>query len=281
MASSKEEVFNFEIVTVNDSGKIINQIQGDTRQKIEDLGNGTKLEMVYIPGGSFLMGSPENEAERDSDESPQHSVTLQPFYMSKYPITQNQYQTIMGENPSHFKGGNRPVETVNWYNATEFCQKLSEKTDKIYTLPSESQWEYACRAGTITPFYFGETITSDLVNYHGNYPYGDAPQGKYRGGTTDVGIFPPNAFGLYDMHGNVWEWCLDVWHDNYNGAPTDGSSWEIKGDTNTRLLRGGCWCSFSWYCRSAWRDSEYADQCYYVRGFRIVWSPVVVSAFRS
>ncbi|NEP81952.1 MAG: SUMF1/EgtB/PvdO family nonheme iron enzyme, partial [Okeania sp. SIO3B3] len=224
---SKGEVFTFEVVTVNNSGKIINRTQESARQKMEDFGNGIKLEMVYIPGGSFLMGSPENEAERESSESPQHQVTLQPFYMSKYPITQNQYQAIMGNNPSNFKGGSRPVEQVSWHNAVEFCQKLSEKTGKIYTLPSESQWEYACRAGTTTPFYFGETITSELVNYNGNYPYGNAPKGKYRQETTDVGSFPPNAFGLYDMHGNVWEWCLDVWHDNYNGAPTDGSDWEI------------------------------------------------------
>ncbi|MGB3513046.1 MAG: SUMF1/EgtB/PvdO family nonheme iron enzyme, partial [Microcoleaceae cyanobacterium] len=165
---SKGDVFTFEVVTVNNSGKIINRAEGSARQKIADLGNGIKLEMVYIPGGSFLMGSPENEDQRSSDESPQHQVTLQPFYMSKYPITQNQYQAIMGNNPSNFKGGSRPIENVTWHNAVEFCQKLSEKTGKIYTLPSESQWEYACRAGTTTPFYFGETITSDLVNYDGN-----------------------------------------------------------------------------------------------------------------
>ena len=147
----------------------------------------------------------------------------------------------MGNNPSYFKGGKRPVEKVSWHDATKFCQKLSSKTGKIYTLPSESQWKYACRAGTTAPFYFGETITPELVNYSGNYPYANAPKGKYGGETTDVGSFPPNAFGLYDIHGNVWEWCLDACHDNYNGAPTDGSSWESGGDSNDRLLRGGCW----------------------------------------
>ncbi|NES70978.1 MAG: formylglycine-generating enzyme family protein, partial [Okeania sp. SIO2D1] len=217
-----------------------------------------KLEMVYIPGGSFLMGSPENEAGRESSESPQHQVSLQPFYMSKYPITQKQYEAMMGNNPSNFKGGSRPVENVSWHNAIEFCQKLSEKTGKIYTLPSESQWEYACRAGTTTPFYFGETITSELVNYEGKI-----------GQTTDVGSFPPNAFGLYDMHGNVWEWCLDVWHNNYNGAPTDGNAWEIGGNNSYRLLRGGSWSYNSGYCRCAWRININAD-CFDVNcGFRV------------
>ncbi|WP_293056691.1 bifunctional serine/threonine-protein kinase/formylglycine-generating enzyme family protein [Okeania sp. SIO2B3] len=265
------EIFTFEVVAVNNFGKIINRTPGNARQKIEDLGNGIKLEMVYIPGGSFLMGSPEKEVERLNSESPQHQVTLQPFYMSKYPITQNQYQAIMGENPSNFKGGNRPVEKATWHNATEFCQRLSEKTGKIYRLPSESQWEYACRAGTTTPFYFGETITSELVNYNGNYIYGKAPKDKYRGETTNVGSFPPNSFGLYDMHGNVWEWCLDIWHINYDGAPNDGSAWETAGNSNIKVLRGGSWSNSSWNCRSARRYDNYSNNLIYCKGFRIVW----------
>ncbi len=236
----------------------------------EDLGKDAILEMVAIPGGTFIMGSPENEEGRDDTESPQHEVTLQPFYMSKYPITQNQYQAIMGKNPSHFKGGNRPVECVSSYDATEFCQKLSQKTGKTYKLPSESQWEYACRAGTTTPFYFGETITTDLVNYNGNYTYGNSPKGKYREQTTDVGIFPPNAFGLYDMHGNVWEWCADDWHKNYEGAPTDGSAW-LENDDDTPVLRGGSWIIFPDQCRSAFRLNLVRRVLnYYVVGFRVV-----------
>ncbi|WP_375341956.1 formylglycine-generating enzyme family protein [Okeania sp. SIO3B5] len=267
------EIFTFEVVTVNNSGKIINGTPGNARQKIEDLGNGIKLEMVYIPGGSFIMGSPENELHRYDAESPQHQVTLKPFYMSKYPITQNQYLAIMGKNPSDFKGENCPVERVTWHNAKEFCQKLSEKTGRIYRLPSESQWEYACRAGTTTPFYFGETITSELANYNGNYAYGKAPQSKYRQKTTEVGIFPPNAFGLYDMHGNVWEWCLDIWHINYDGAPTDGSTWESQGSSNKRVLRGGCWCNLTRSCRSACRHSFYSYERNSRGGFRIVCLP--------
>ncbi|NES04827.1 MAG: SUMF1/EgtB/PvdO family nonheme iron enzyme [Okeania sp. SIO2F4] len=218
----------------------------------EDLDEGAMLEMVAIPGGTFIMGSPENEEGMRDTESPQHEVTLQPFYMSKYPITQNQYQAIMGKNPSYFKGGNRPVECVSWYDATEFCQKLSQKTGKIYKLPSESQWEYACRAGTTTPFYFGETITTDLVNYNGNFTYGNSPKGKYREETTDIEIFPPNAFGLSDMHGNVWEWCADNWHRNYEGAPTEGSAW-LENDDNSAVLRGGSWYGIPSHCRSVYR----------------------------
>jgi len=267
----KGELFNFEVVRVDDSGSIINRSQGNARQKIEDLGNGIKLEMVYIPRGSFLMGSPETEAERYNDEGPQHKVTLQPFYMSKYPITQEQYQAIVGKNPSRFQGENRPVERVRWNDATEFCQKLSKKIGGKYRLPSESEWEYACRAGTTTPFYFGETITPELVNYNGNDVYGNGPKGKNRKETTPVGQFPPNAFGLYDMHGNVWEWCADEWHDNYNNAPIDGRVW-LNGDKNQSPLRGGSWFDSPNYCRSAFRIGyDKHNACNNYTGFRVVW----------
>ncbi|NET42515.1 bifunctional serine/threonine-protein kinase/formylglycine-generating enzyme family protein [Okeania sp. SIO2B3] len=274
--SDKGELFTFDVVTVDNSGNIINRTQGSARQKIEDLGNGIKLEMVYIPGGIFLIGSPEDEAERDSNESPQHQVTLQPFYMSKYSITQEQYLAIMGENPSRLRGGNRPVQPVqkvNWHNVREFCTKLSLKTRKTYALPSESQWEYACRSGTTTPFYFGETVMPELLNCNAFIPYGNAPKGKSRKQTTDVGSFPPNALGLYDMHGNVWEWCQDIWHSNYNGAPTDGGAWETGGDTNKRVLRGGSWESYSRDCRSAKRYNCNIDLCFRNFGFRVI-SPV-------
>ncbi|NEN92954.1 MAG: SUMF1/EgtB/PvdO family nonheme iron enzyme [Okeania sp. SIO3H1] len=262
----------FDVITVNIKGEEINRHSHKAAFFTEDLGNGVMLEMVVIPGGTFIMGSPENEEGRNYWESPQHKVTLQPFYMSKYPITQNQYQAIMGKNCSDFQGGNRPVECVSWYDATEFCQKLSQKTGKNYKLPSESQWEYACRAGTTTPFYFGETITSELANYNGKYIYGKASRGKYREETTDVGSFPPNAFGLYDMHGNVWEWCADDRHKNYQGAPTDGSAWlENDGKEHYPVLRGGSWSFNPNLCRSAIRyDSVRRDVHDYLIGFRVV-----------
>ena len=237
----------------------------------EDLGNGVSLDMVEIPGGEFLMGSPANEKGRKKNESPQHKVTVKPFFMGKFAVTQPQYQAIMGKNPSYFKGEKRPVERVSWNNATEFCQKLTEKTGRTYRLPSEAEWEYACRAGTTTPFHFGETITTDLANYDGNQTYANEFKGQYRRKTTEVGSFPPNAFGLYDMHGNLWEWCQDTWHSNYNGAPTDGSAW-VDNDNRSRFLRGGSWYGNPYFCRSASRNyvSLRRDFNLYNVGFRVV-----------
>ena len=243
-----------------------------SRKFIEDLGNGVLLEMVAIPRGRFLMGSPKTEKGSDDDERPQHRVEVPPFLMGKYPVTQAQYQAIMGENPSHFKRENNPVERVSWHKAKEFCQKLSEQTGKTYQLPSEAQWEYACRAGTTTPFYFGETISTEQANYNGKHTYGNGKKGEYRGKTTPVGSFPPNVFGLYDMHGNVWEWGEDVWHENYQEAPDDGSAWVAGGNRNYRVLRGGSWYFNPRNCRCAirsWVNPDYGDL---IDGFRVVSS---------
>ncbi|MBD2563199.1 MULTISPECIES: SUMF1/EgtB/PvdO family nonheme iron enzyme [Nostoc] len=243
----------------------------------EDLGNGVVLEMVAIPGGKFIMGSPESEPERSGDESPQHSVTIQPFFMGKFTVTQSQWKAVadlpkvnidLNPEPTNFKGANRPVEQVSWDDAIEFCARLSKKTEKTYRLPSEAEWEYACRAGTTTPFYFGETITTDLANYDGNYTYGSAPKGEYRQQTTDVGKFPANPFGLFDMHGNIWEWCQDEWHENYKGAPKDGSAWLV--DNQNRLLRGGSWGSSPRNCRSACRRYDARGSRINFVGFRVV-----------
>ena len=263
----------FETVTVNAQGEIIKREPRQAEIFVENLGRGVELEMVSIPGGSFLMGSPKSEEGRRNNESPQHRVKVPPFFLGKYLVTQQQYEAVMGNNPSHFKGANRPVEYVNWDDATEFCKRLSHLTGKIYRLPSEAEWEYACRAGTTTPFYFGETITTDLVNYNGNFTYGSGLKGVYRERTTDVGSFPPNAFGLYDMHGNVWEWCQDVWHDNYNDAPTDGSAWESGGNSSYRLQRGGSWVYFPEHCRGAYRYGSVAGNCSNYWGFRVVLLP--------
>ena len=230
------------------------------------------LNMIAIDGGSFTMGAPENELESRDSERPTHDVTLQPFHISQIPITQAQWRIVAGydrinrdldPDPSSFKGDNRPVEQVSWEDAQEFCQRLTAVTGKPYRLPTEAEWEYACRAGSTTPFSFGETITTDLANYRGtdqedygwSGSYGDGPKGVYREETTDVGTFPANAWGLHDMHGNVWEWCEDDWHDNYDSAPKDGSAW-LDLDTNEgkdKRLRGGSWYNLPGVCRSAYR----------------------------
>jgi formylglycine-generating enzyme required for sulfatase activity/tRNA A-37 threonylcarbamoyl transferase component Bud32 len=269
--NSNLKTFNFEVVKTDSRGSIISRSNSSARYYEEDLGNGVILEMVEIPGVTFMMGSPESEQGRDDSESPQHQVTVPSFFIGKYQLTQAQYQAIMGNNPSYFKGDNLPVGTVSWENAVKFCERLSQKTGKTYRLPSEAEWEYACRAGTTTPFYFGESITPDLVNYNGNLTYKDAPKGLYREKNTDVGTFPPNAFGLYDMHGNVWEWCQDTWHENYINAPTNGNAW-ISQSSNRRMLRCGSWSYEPEYCRSAYRSVNNAglDRSHF--GVRVVCS---------
>jgi formylglycine-generating enzyme required for sulfatase activity len=258
---------------------------------IQDLANDTQLEMMLVPGGTFIMGSPPEELEHQEDESPQHSVTVQPFFMGKYQVTQAQWRFVaqlaqvnreLEQDPSNFKGDNRPVEQVSWEDAVEFCDRLSQYTGRIYRLPSEAEWEYACRAGTKTPFHFGETITTDLANYDGtdnesmgwSGSYGSGPKGVYREETTEVGSFEvANNFGLYDMHGNVWEWCQDDWHGKYEGAPIDGSAWlDNEESSNTKLLRGGSWYNTPGNCRSACRYDYGLAFDYDHIGFRVVCS---------
>ncbi|MFW9264629.1 caspase, EACC1-associated type [Nostoc sp. CALU 546] len=281
--------FEFDIVKVDAQGQTINSSKGQAEFFAENLGNGVVLEMVAIPGGKFIMGSPESEPERVSRESPQHTVTIQPFFMGKFTVTQSQWKAVaalpkvnidLNPEPSNFKGDNRPVEQVSWDDAIEFCARLSKKTEKTYRLPSEAEWEYACRAGTTTPFYFGETITTDLANYRGTdwdiggtvYPgnYAQGTKGKYREQTTDVGKFPANPFGLFDMHGNIWEWCQDEWHENYNGAPKNGSAWLVDNDNQNRLLRGGSWVNAPRNCRSAYRSCRTRVGRSNHVGFRVV-----------
>jgi formylglycine-generating enzyme required for sulfatase activity len=280
----------FTTVKVNGRGEIISRTQGQANVMTENLDNGVSLEMVKIPGGRFLMGSPDKEVMGFyNTEGPQHYVDVPEFFMGKYVVTQGQWKAIASRTdlkvqldlktePSYFKGPdkdidrwNRPVEQVNWYKAVEFCQRLSKLTGRNYRLPSEAEWEYACRAGTTTPFYFGETITTELVNYRGNKTYGNAPKGEYRKQTIPVGQFPANAFGLYDMHGNVFEWCADEWHDNYVGAPTDGSVW-LNGNKSQSPLRGGSWRCNPYNCRSAFRLIFLWRAVYFINaGFRVVW----------
>jgi formylglycine-generating enzyme required for sulfatase activity len=256
----------------------IKHSRGSAQYFVEELGNGITLEMIKIPAGTFLMGSPQGEGY--DFEKPQHSVTVPAFWMGKFAVTQAQWSQVarfrkvkqhLNSDPANFSV-NRPVEQVSWHDAVEFCQRLSHKTGKSYRLPSEAEWEYACRAGTTTPFHFGETITTDLVNYDGNYTYGNAPKGKYRQQTTEVGSFPPNGFGLYDMHGNVWEWCADHWHGDYQGTPADGSAWLSEDKYSAMVLRGGSWDDNPRYCRSAYRSRDYAGNRSSYYGFRLACS---------
>jgi formylglycine-generating enzyme required for sulfatase activity len=255
------------------------------------------LTLVQIPAGSFVMGSPSDELKRSNAEGPQHEVTLASFLMGQTPITQAQWREVaswqeqedehwgrkLNPNPSRFSdqadSDNRPVEKVSWFAAMEFCNRLSQRTGRSYTLPSEAQWEYACRAGTTTPFHFGTTITPELANYNGNWTYANDLKGVYREQTTPVASFPANAWGLHDMHGNVREWCLDHWHGIYEGAPSNGSAWldpvksEEEDNKKSRLLRGGSWDDNPRYCRSAYRNRLEPDRANINVGFRVVCLP--------
>jgi formylglycine-generating enzyme required for sulfatase activity len=216
--------------------------------------------MRVIPAGRFLMGSPPDEPERRANESPQHEVRLaEPFAVGAYEVTFDDYDrccdSTKRERPADngWGRGNRPVINVSWNDAQAYCAWLSKETGRTYRLPTEAEWEYACRAGTDTPFHFGARITADQANFDGNYTYNGSAKGEYRGKTVPVGSFPPNAFGLHDMHGNVWEWCQDAWHGSYDGAPQDGSAWHGGGGV-ARVVRGGSWNFNARLCRAAYRD---------------------------
>jgi len=231
---------------------------------IENLPNGITLEMVNLPAGEFLMGSPDSDSDAMDWEKPPHQVKVNSFAIGKYPVTQAQYEAVMGTNPSYFSNNpQNPVERISWNHAQAFCQKLSQITGKTYRLPTEAEWEYACRAGTTTRYYFG-----DDANQSGNYAwyYKNSQQT-----THPVGQKKPNAWGLHDMISNVWEWCEDDWHDNYIGAPTDGSAWINNNDNDYRFLLRGC----SWFndpngCRSAARSFYARRDSNYYYGFRVV-----------
>jgi formylglycine-generating enzyme required for sulfatase activity len=270
--TQKLAVQNFEVITVNARGKTVSTRSCEAQYLTEDLGGGVTLEMACIPSGNFQMGSPGNEEGRFESEHPQHSVAISSFFIGKFLVTQKQWEAIMQTNPSHFKGPHRPVEQISWHEANEFCQRLAQKTGKPYRLPSEAEWEYAARAGTTGPFHFGDTITAELANYDATRTYASGTKGLYRRETTPVGTFSPNSFGLYDVHGNVWEWCADPWHDNYQGAPTDGRVWEQDGHPKYRVLRGGSSGNHPRNCRSSDRGRGLSDYWYFAIGFRVACS---------
>ena len=270
--------FEFEVVTVDAQGRETKRCPKQAQYFVEILGDAVELEMVSIPGGKFTMGAAQEEFESGEDERPRHLVTVKPFFMGKYPITQAQWRAIaslpkikhdLKPDPSCFQGDHQPVEQVNWYDALEFCARLSKKIGRTYRLPSEAEWEYACRAQTTTPFHFGATITTNLANYCGQ---DQNIHGVHHQQTTKVGSFPANAFGLCDMHGNVWEWCADYWHEDYQGAPSDGIVWVIDGNWEYRILRGGSWDYSASFCRCASRFFENKNVRKKEFGFRVVCS---------
>ena len=267
---------------------IISRDKRRTTYFSEPLSDQLGLDMIQIPGGTFLIGSPQDELDNRENEQPQHSVTIPSFFMGRYPITQAQWRVVaaypevereLKPDPSHFKGENLPVEWVSWEDAVEFYQRLSVKTSRSYRLPSEAEWEYACRAGTQTPFHFGETLTDELANYDATEVYGRGIKGERRGETTEVGQFPPNNFGLHDMHGNVEEWCQDDWHDNYENAPEDGSAWvDNDSQDNRKVLRGASWGHPPWFCRCAFRYDSTRGLFRNFGGFRVVCVPAVAGS---
>jgi formylglycine-generating enzyme len=286
------------------SRKMMKALPGDCLEKpgqvvVHDIAKNTIQELhmpdgfVFIQGGTYLMGSPENEAERSGNEI-QHRVTVSDFYMEKYPVTVTQFEAFISEEnyrtDADKEGVNwrydtrgelqqdkqHPVIHVSWNDAAAYYQWLSKKLNKTFRLPTEAEWEYACRADTTTPFNTGNNLTTDHANYNGNYPYENYPKGKYLGKTTPVGSYPPNGWGLYDMHGNVYEWCLDWYGEKYyNECKRQGIVDNPQGPENGsyRVLRGGSWCYFARFCRSARRYGDYPGFRDYFVGFRLVFVP--------
>ncbi|MDJ0718178.1 MAG: formylglycine-generating enzyme family protein [Prochloraceae cyanobacterium] len=244
----------------------------------ENLGNGVVLEMVKIPGGTFTMGSTQSELGHRADEMPTHQVKVPSFYMGKFPITQQQWKEVGRlrrvdfdlDRTRKLNDPRYPIENVCWYSAVEFCERLSKKTGRLYRLPSEAEWEYGARAQTTTPFHFGKSIGRKLANCNFEYTKASLARCEYVPQITTVGNYFPNAFGLYDMHGLVWEWCADDYRANYEGAPTDGSVWFSDAANGYKVLRGGCWSHFPRFCRSAMRNYNNPTLSYNGIGCRVV-----------
>ncbi len=272
-----------------DSGRSAAERDGevvDLRTVTVDLGGGVTMDFVLIPPGKFLMGSPKGEKEREVDEGPQHEVTIsRTFYLGKYEVTQEQYQQIVGKNPSAFSAGGAckqavagldtrrfPVENVSWEDATEFCRKLSarDRERRRFRLPTEAEWEYACRAGTRTPFHFGNSLNGEEANCDGTNPYGTDKKGTFLRRPCRVGSYRPNAFGLHDMHGNVWEWCAD-WHDKDHYGKSDKKDPQGPEKGTARVLRGGSWGDYARFCRAALRSRGAPGVRSVINGFRVAF----------
>jgi eukaryotic-like serine/threonine-protein kinase len=261
-------------IKLNECGDIIDRPQSRVQIFQEELSKGIFLTMVKIPAGKFMMGSPFKEEGQAIHEQPQHLVNISEFYLGETQITQSQWNSIFPERAIPISGDSRlPIDSINWLDAVEFCERLSKKTGCKYRLPSESEWEYACRGKTTTPFAYGDTILPSIVNYNAEHPYKQAAKGTCRQKATYVGTFYPNQFGVYDMHGNLWEWCLDEWVPDYIGAPTDGTARgniHTRGDDLLKVVRGGSWFTHARNCRAASRSSLFASFRDHHYGFRVV-----------
>jgi formylglycine-generating enzyme required for sulfatase activity len=232
-----------------------------------DLGEGVMLELVHVSAGRFIMGSPKDEEGHNEDEM-QHAVVLSKgFYLGRFPVTQAQYERISGENPSYFRGPSLPVETVSWYDAVAFCEELFRRTKRPFRLPTEAEWEYACRAQTTTAFHTGDTLLADQANFDGKFPYNGVRAEVCRRETTPVDMFPPDHWGLHDMHGNVWEWCSDWYGEYFHHSAIDP---EGPATGAIKILRGGSWFHGPADCRSAQRDALDPGRRHSPYGFRVV-----------
>lgn len=268
---------NFEVISNDSQGKILLRESGQAYILTEALNDDINLELAFIPKGEFLMGATERIS---LNELPEHRVEVQTFLIGRYPVTQEQWKIIssmpkvdreLKKLPSRKGGRKHPVVEITWEDANEFCKRLSKFTKRIYRLPNEAEWEYACRAGTRTPYHFGNAITTDLANYDGNYPCRSDLKGVFRNKTTPVEEFcNPNSFGIFDMHGNVWEWCADDWHNDYTNAPCDGRVWRDKDINPSKVMRGGSWISEAMKCRSACRQRGNINYKFPDTGFRVV-----------
>jgi formylglycine-generating enzyme required for sulfatase activity len=282
-AEIERQFAEFETASVDLLGNLKKGARKRVKRFVERLGDGCSLVLLEIPAGEFQMGSDQYPWEQ-----PVHPVSLPGFYLGQYPVTQKQWCTVarlprvdidLSDHFFSFIGEDHPVESVSWEEATEFCARLAKETGRQYRLPSEAEWEYACRAGSRAPFAFGESITPVIVNYDGTSPYGAAAAGIFRRETVAVGsLGAANDFGLYDMHGNVCEWCADEWHENYKGAPEDGVVWTSGNGVTHRVIRGGSWANTAEVCRSSDRSRESADldtKLHYM-GFRVASSRLPV-----
>lgn len=274
--------FDFSTIKVDRQGLEQERTYHTAKLYIENLDDWQTLPMVYIPQGKFIMGAFPDEKYSSDRERPLHQVRVKEFFIGEYPITQAQWRKVaklpqinreLKPNPAHFKGNHRPVESVSWLEAREFCDRLAAHTGKQYRLPSEAEWEYVCRGNTRTPFAYGETLTSELADYASTYAYASETGAAYRQGTTKVGSFMPNVFGIYDLHGNVREWCADPWHETYHGAPNNSKVWNKGGNKAWRVLRGGSWANKPDHCRSAHRSGYPEKLLNRAIGFRVAMNP--------